>query len=154
MNTPAAINVQVVADDHFGAAAADAVLSHLPDELARLGVATGATPLLLYRELGRRARSRGIDLRRSVLVALDEYVGLAPDDPRSYSAYVHATIAGPLDVDAADVVVPDSWPPTRTSKRPHSSMPSWKWAVSTCRSPASAPTGISASTNPGRPSIR
>lgn len=107
MNGASAINVHVVADDDFGAAAADAVLAGLPVELPRLGVATGATPLLLYRELGRRARCGGIDLRASVLVALDEYVGLAPADPRSYSAYVHTTIAGPLNVDADDVVVPD-----------------------------------------------
>jgi glucosamine-6-phosphate deaminase len=107
MSTPAAVQVHVVDRADFGPTSADAVLSGLPSELPRLGVATGSTPLLLYAELARRARLGRIDLSTAVLVALDEYVGLGPDDPRSYAAYIHGRIAGPLGVDAPDVVVPD-----------------------------------------------
>jgi glucosamine-6-phosphate deaminase len=107
MSTPATVSVQVVDRDHFGPAAADAVLSDLPGELGRLGVASGSTPLLLYRELARRAQFGRIDLHTAVLVALDEYVGLGADDPRSYHTYVRDKIAVPLNVDAPDVMVPN-----------------------------------------------
>ncbi len=109
MNTgaPAGVRIQVVEADAFGAAAADAVLVNLPDELPRLGVATGGTPLLLYRELARRSASGAIDLRAGILVALDEYIGLGRDDPHSYAAYIQDTIAEPLGVDAPDVLVPN-----------------------------------------------
>jgi glucosamine-6-phosphate deaminase len=107
MSVPIALQVKVVGGAAFGAAAADAVLSALPPTGARLGVATGGTPLLLYRELARRSSAGRIDLRDTTLVALDEYVGLGADDPHSYRAYVRDTIADPLRVDPAAVFVPD-----------------------------------------------
>lgn len=69
-----------------------------------LGVATGASPLPIYDELasfaGARARA---DLE---LVALDEYVGLAASDPRSFAAYVAERIAAPLGVPPERTHVP------------------------------------------------
>ena len=67
-----------------------------------LGVATGATPLPVYRAL---ARASG-DFSGVRLVALDEYVGLPAGHPASYSAYVEGEIAVPLGLPAAHVVVP------------------------------------------------
>ena len=104
---PTGVRMQVVDTDAFGAAAADAVLANLPDDLPRLGVATGGTPLLLYRELARRSASGAIDLHAGILVALDEYVGFGSDNPHSYAAYIRGTIAGPLGIDAPDVLVPN-----------------------------------------------
>jgi len=60
-----------------------------------LGVATGSSPLALYADL----------------VALDEYVGLDADDPRSYTAYVREAIAGPLGVPDDRVLVPSGRTP-------------------------------------------
>ena len=106
-NETGAPRLRVVDQTSFGDVAADAVLAALPGELPRIGVATGATPLRLYRELARRSQRGEIDLRTAVLVALDEYVGLGSGDPRSYATYVKDVIAEPLGVDGDDVVVPD-----------------------------------------------
>jgi glucosamine-6-phosphate deaminase len=67
-----------------------------------LGVATGATPLPVYRQL---ARADG-DFSRVRLVALDEYVELPARHPGSYAAYVAREIAGPLGIPPGSVVVP------------------------------------------------
>ena len=67
-----------------------------------LGVATGATPLAVYRHL---AGAEG-DFSRVRVVALDEYVGLPTGHPGSYAAYVAREIAGPLDIPPESVVVP------------------------------------------------
>lgn len=72
-----------------------------------LGVATGATPLPVYRELARRAPAHAL----LELVALDEYVGVSASDPRSFGAYVARHIAAPLGVPPERVHVPDGAAP-------------------------------------------
>lgn len=73
---------------------------------AVLGLATGSSPLPLYRALRGRVE-QGLDLRAVRGFALDEYVGLAPDDPRSYAATVRRDVTQPLGLDPALVRVPD-----------------------------------------------
>lgn len=97
----------VTDDESFGAVAADAVLAGLGGQRRCLGVATGETPVPLYIEMVRRARAGEVDLRAATLVALDEYLGIGGDDPRSYTAYVRQRIAMPLGVFERNVVVPD-----------------------------------------------
>lgn len=107
MTTPGALRLLVVDECDVGSTAADAVLSGLPAQMPRLGVATGATPLPIYAELARRVARGMIDLSSATLVALDEYVGMGNRNPRSYAAYTRDVIAGPLGVDASRVLVPD-----------------------------------------------
>jgi glucosamine-6-phosphate deaminase len=73
---------------------------------AVLGLATGSSPLPLYRALRRRVE-QGLDLSRVRGFALDEYVGLAPDDERSYAATIDREVVRPLGLDPARVRVPD-----------------------------------------------
>jgi glucosamine-6-phosphate deaminase len=68
-----------------------------------LGVATGASPIPIYEALAARA----VSPRALELVALDEYVGLASSDPRSFAAYVRHRIATPLGVSRERTHVPD-----------------------------------------------
>ncbi len=51
-----------------------------------LALPTGNTPLPMYAELVRQQRERGLDFSRVAVFGLDEYVGIAPDDPRSLRA--------------------------------------------------------------------
>ena len=51
-----------------------------------LALPTGNTPLAMYAELVRQQRERGLDFSRVTVFGLDEYVGIAPDDPRSLRA--------------------------------------------------------------------
>jgi glucosamine-6-phosphate deaminase len=73
---------------------------------AVLGLATGSSPLPLYRALQRRVE-QGLDLGRVRGFALDEYVGLGPDDERSYAATIDREVVRPLGLDPARVRVPD-----------------------------------------------
>ncbi|EHJ53066.1 glucosamine-6-phosphate deaminase [Streptococcus macacae] len=49
-----------------------------------LGLATGSTPLGLYKEM----RESALDFSDMVSVNLDEYVGLSADDPNSYAYFM------------------------------------------------------------------
>lgn len=88
--------------------AADVVAERIAAEPATvLGVATGSSPVGIYRELARRRREEGLDLSRLGCFALDEYVGLAREDPHSYAAYLQREVADPFGLPPARVHVPD-----------------------------------------------
>ena len=53
-----------------------------------LGLPAGRTPIELYRELAARSRSGRLDLSRVTAFSLDEFVGIAAADPRSYRAFM------------------------------------------------------------------
>jgi glucosamine-6-phosphate deaminase len=71
-----------------------------------LGVATGSSPLPVYRAL-RKARDAGMDFSGVSCVAIDEYLGLAVADPASYHSFVRREIAMPLGLRPENVLVPD-----------------------------------------------
>ena len=50
-----------------------------------LGLATGSTPVTLYRELIRLHRETGLDFSRVVTFNLDEYWPMQPDDANKLS---------------------------------------------------------------------
>jgi len=53
-----------------------------------LGLPTGRTPIPLYRELVQLHRAGRADFSQAVTFNLDEFAGLAGDDPRSYHAFM------------------------------------------------------------------
>ena len=55
---------------------------------AVLGLATGSTPVGLYRHLIRIAREERLDLRQVTTFNLDEYEGLPASHPQSYHAFM------------------------------------------------------------------
>ena len=61
-------------------------LAEKPD--AVFGLPTGLTPIPLYREIVRLHCGGKIDFSRATTFNLDEFLGLAPDDPRSYRAFM------------------------------------------------------------------
>lgn len=99
----------VLAFDSFAEAsraAADLVAERvLADPRAVLGVATGSTPSLLYRELAERVAVGVLDFSGVSAFALDEYVGIAPGHPESYRAVLDREVRLPLGLRA--VHVPD-----------------------------------------------
>ena len=70
---------------------------------AVLGLATGRTPVLLYRELSRRAAARELDLSRAATFNLDEFLGLAPDDPGSYRRFMEEHLFRHVNLDPARI---------------------------------------------------
>lgn len=53
-----------------------------------LGLPTGRTPVLFYRELDLLRMDERIDFSQVVTFNLDEFLGLAPSDPGSYRAFM------------------------------------------------------------------
>jgi glucosamine-6-phosphate deaminase len=57
-----------------------------------LGLATGSTPIGLYRELIRMSREEGLDFSQVTTFNLDEYLGLAPDHDQSYRYFMEKNL--------------------------------------------------------------
>lgn len=74
-----------------------------------LGVATGSSPLALYRELAALAAAGKLDLSQASAFALDEYVGLTPGHPESYAEVIRRTVTEPLGLDPERVHTPDGF---------------------------------------------
>jgi glucosamine-6-phosphate deaminase len=53
-----------------------------------LGLATGSTPIGMYKELIRRHREEGLDFSKVVTFNLDEYYGLSPEHTQSYHFFM------------------------------------------------------------------
>ena len=64
-----------------------------------LGLATGATMDPVYAELVRRCREEGLDFSLCRTFNLDEYVGVSPDDPHSYHAFMNERLFGKVNLD-------------------------------------------------------
>ena len=72
-----------------------------------LGLATGATPIPLYRELIRREQAGLMDFSRVRSVNLDEYKGLAPDHPQSYRRFMQENLFDHISIRPENTWVPD-----------------------------------------------
>src|SRR5580765_6278599 len=72
-----------------------------------LGLATGSTPVGLYRELIRLHKEEGLDLSRVVTFNLDEYFPMQPDDPHSYHAWMRANFFDHVNIPERNIHIPD-----------------------------------------------
>jgi glucosamine-6-phosphate deaminase len=70
---------------------------------AVLGLATGSTPLLLYRELAQMK----LDWRRVTTFNLDEYVGLSPTHPASYHSFMRENLFRHVNIPEKNIHIPD-----------------------------------------------
>lgn len=76
-----------------------------PDSV--LGLATGNSPVQVYRELVRMHREEGLDFSRVTTFNLDEYVGLGPDHPCSYKYFMRENLFRHVNLDPSRTHVPD-----------------------------------------------
>ncbi|WP_035844857.1 glucosamine-6-phosphate deaminase [Kitasatospora azatica] len=81
------------------------LLTRKPDAL--LGVATGSTPLPIYRALAARVQAGTLDVSRARVCQLDEYVGLPKGHPESYRSVVLREVLEPLGIGEAAFIGPD-----------------------------------------------
>ena len=70
---------------------------------AVIGLATGSTPLLLYREL----IAMKLDWRRVTTFNLDEYVGLPPEHSQSYHHFMWGNLFRHVNIAKKNVHIPD-----------------------------------------------
>src|SRR5438270_13576032 len=72
-----------------------------------LGLATGSTPVGLYRELIRLHKEARLDFSQVVTFNLDEYFPMAPDDLQSYRRWMKETFFDHVNIPPDNVHVPD-----------------------------------------------
>lgn len=72
-----------------------------------LGLATGSTPLGLYKELISLYGSGTLDFSRTTSFNLDEYLGLAPSHPQSFHHFMEANFFSQVDVPRERIHIPD-----------------------------------------------
>ena len=74
---------------------------------AVLGLATGSTPIGVYRELIRLHREEGLDFSRVVTFNLDEYYPMRPDSPHSYVRFMWENFFQDINIPPENVHIPD-----------------------------------------------
>lgn len=72
-----------------------------------LGLATGSTPLGIYRQLIDWYNREDIDFSRISSVNLDEYRGLAPEHPQSYHRFMFQSFFDHINIDPTRAYLPD-----------------------------------------------
>lgn len=80
------------------------VLNSKPN--AVLGLATGSTPLGLYKELVRMHRMEGLDFSQVTTFNLDEYVGLGKDHPQSYHYFMYENLFKHINIPPQNIYIP------------------------------------------------
>src|ERR1700759_1005115 len=73
---------------------------------AVLGMATGSTPLGVYKELVRMHREEGLDFAQVTTFNLDEYVGLQRQHPQSYHYFMHENFFRHVNVSPGNIYIP------------------------------------------------
>lgn len=73
---------------------------------AVLGMATGSTPLGLYKELVRLHQKDQLDFSRVTTFNLDEYVGLPVNHPQSYHYFMHEHFFKHVNIPPQNINIP------------------------------------------------
>ncbi len=72
-----------------------------------LGLATGSTPVGLYRELIRLHKEEGLDFSHVVTFNLDEYYPMPKESPHSYFRWMHETLFNHVNIPSGNIHIPD-----------------------------------------------
>jgi glucosamine-6-phosphate deaminase len=102
------MDVVIQPDDRAcGVAVADVFDRAIRSGAGVLGLATGSSPLSVYRELIRRHSDEGLVFSGLHAFLLDEYVGLPANHPQSYASTIRTEFTDHVDIDPARVHGPD-----------------------------------------------
>lgn len=71
-----------------------------------LGLATGSTPIGMYRELVKMHKEGELDLSQVITFNLDEYLGLSPDHPQSYHYYMYENFFKNVNIEEKNIHIP------------------------------------------------
>lgn len=92
----------------------EGVAKHAADVMAyyvkagqTIGLATGSTPLLMYRELIDRYQSKELSFKDCTAFLLDEYIGLPREHEQSYYRFIRDNFTSHIDIDDANVHSPN-----------------------------------------------
>ncbi len=76
-----------------------------------MGLATGGTPLMLYKELTKLHQHEGLNFSHVTTFNLDEYLGLSPSHPSSYNTYMWHNFLSHINIPEYRVHIPDGLAP-------------------------------------------
>jgi glucosamine-6-phosphate deaminase len=99
------ISNDALSGSHVAARVVARLVHEKPD--AVIGLATGSTPLLLYKELIRMHREEGLDFSRVTTFNLDEYVGLSADHEQSYHRFMQDNLFSQINIKPENIHIPD-----------------------------------------------
>jgi glucosamine-6-phosphate deaminase len=71
-----------------------------------LGLATGSTPVGMYKELVRRHQEQGLDFSKVITFNLDEYLDLAPSHDQSYRYFMDHNLFNHINIAPESIHVP------------------------------------------------
>ena len=99
------MEVVIVGDEvQAGSLGADIIEQHVRAKPAAvIGLATGSSPLSIYRQLVDRVQAGTLSLAQCSAFLLDEYVGLEPGHPQAYRTVIDRELLHGVDIDPANV---------------------------------------------------
>ena len=74
---------------------------------ATLGLATGSTPIGLYKEMIKDYENGVVSYKDMLSINLDEYVGLPVEHPESYRSFMNANLFNHIDIKKENTNVPN-----------------------------------------------
>ncbi len=83
------------------------LLKQSKGESAILGLATGATPVKVYKELVRIHKEEGLSFSNVITFNLDEYFPMMPTSPQSYVTFMKENLFNHIDINFDNVHIPD-----------------------------------------------
>ncbi|OOM77084.1 glucosamine-6-phosphate deaminase [Clostridium sp. BL-8] len=81
------------------------VINEKPEAI--LGLATGSTPVGLYKYLIEMNKNKEIDFSKIKTVNLDEYVGLGEENPQSYRYFMNENLFNHVNINKSNTFVPN-----------------------------------------------
>ncbi|KAF2196247.1 glucosamine-6-phosphate isomerase [Delitschia confertaspora ATCC 74209] len=79
------------------------VFDPTPEKPFVLGLPTGSSPVLIYKNLVQRHKAGDISFRNVVTFNMDEYVGIAREHPESYHSFMYKHFFSHVDVNPANI---------------------------------------------------
>jgi glucosamine-6-phosphate deaminase len=71
-----------------------------------LGLATGSTPVSVYKELIRFHKEEGLSFKNVITFNLDEYFPISHDNNESYHSFMHRTLFSHIDIPLENINIP------------------------------------------------
>jgi glucosamine-6-phosphate deaminase len=77
------------------------------NEMCVLGLATGSSPISVYRELVRLHQEEGLSFQNVISFNLDEYYPISKEDVQSYHYFMHTHLFNHVDIKPEHVHIPN-----------------------------------------------
>ena len=95
-------------NEELSAKAAEKIIGKITNVTdPKLGLATGSTPIKTYEFLIQANKEGKVSFQNVTTFNLDEYVGLAADDPNSYRYFMNEELFDHIDIDKANTYIPN-----------------------------------------------